>query len=180
MGKKVDDGGIKVWTHIKWANDALQLVMQAGLAASSSYIQPIRQHLPDILKTEIGFTHTDWTAFTHTDWTAFMKAICGINMEAIFDYIDHMAIKAKDETCLHTMIQTVADNRSSRLRTLPFTTLPVQPIPIQPSVAPGLPILQRTPGEYANAPFRGGRINTSTPFNEERQPLDRQPLSEAK
>lgn len=79
LGKKVDDGGIEVWTHVKWANDTLQLVMKAGLTASSSYIQPVRHHLPNVLKSETRFTRADWTAFT--------KAIHSVNIEAIFDHI---------------------------------------------------------------------------------------------
>lgn len=68
LGKKVNDRGIEVCTHVKWANDALQLVTQARLAVSSSYIQPVKWHLPDILKTEIGFMHTDWMTHKSHTW----------------------------------------------------------------------------------------------------------------
>lgn len=170
LGKKVDDGGIEVWTHVKWANDTLQLVTKAGLATSSSYIQPVRRHLPDVLKVEIGFTHADWTAFT--------KAIRSVNVEAIFDHIERTATKAKDDARMRAMIQTVTDTRATRLRVIPLSTLPVQPTHIQPGVAPGFTAQQRTPSGYPNAFIRGGHAGTFASPNEGRRPQERQPLSE--
>ena len=41
LGEKVEDGGIEVWTHVKWADDVLDLATKASLATSTSYLHPV-------------------------------------------------------------------------------------------------------------------------------------------
>lgn len=77
LGKKVEVGGLSVWTHIHWAEKILRLAIGASVDEGTTYINQVRKQLPDIIKQKVDATHANWEAFT--------KAVREVDLEHIKD-----------------------------------------------------------------------------------------------
>lgn len=63
LGKTEKFGGEEVWTHMVFADKALDLAKRAGIDNGSSSIWAVRDHLPDIIKEKVGESQTSWHSF---------------------------------------------------------------------------------------------------------------------
>jgi hypothetical protein len=70
LGEKVKIGGVKVWSHVAWADKIAILVNEADIATKTSHIWQVRDKLPYAIK--------DVVKSTHADWTTFLQAVCHI------------------------------------------------------------------------------------------------------
>lgn len=63
LGKTEKFGGEEVWTHMVFADKALNLAKRAGINGGSSSIWQVRDHLPDIIKEKVSKSQTSWQSF---------------------------------------------------------------------------------------------------------------------
>ncbi|KAJ6557756.1 hypothetical protein B0H19DRAFT_1025006 [Mycena capillaripes] len=63
LGTKVKVADREVWAHIAWASKMQRLAANAGVTATSTYIEQVRLELPKQIRTKIGKAFANWTAF---------------------------------------------------------------------------------------------------------------------
>lgn len=63
LGKTEKFGGEEVWTHMVFADKALDLAKRVGIDSGSSSIWQVRDHLPDIIKEKVSESQTSWQLF---------------------------------------------------------------------------------------------------------------------
>lgn len=63
LGKTERFGGEDVWTHVAFADKALDLAKRAGIDTGSSSIWAFRDELPDILKEKVSENQLSWQTF---------------------------------------------------------------------------------------------------------------------
>lgn len=63
LGKTEKYGGEDVWTHVVFAEKALDLAKRAKIDAGSNSIWAVRDHLPDVIKDKLPEAQTDWASF---------------------------------------------------------------------------------------------------------------------
>lgn len=63
LGKTESFGGDNVWTHIAFAEKALDLARRAKIDTGSSSIWTVCDNLPDIIKDKVSETQATWTTF---------------------------------------------------------------------------------------------------------------------
>jgi len=73
LGHKIADEDIgliktvgrqKSWTHVTWAEQALELVTLAGITARPTLIYQVRKNLPKVITKQLDNEYADWTLFT--------------------------------------------------------------------------------------------------------------------
>jgi len=52
------------WSHVKWAEDALELATLAGIRAGPTLIYQVRKNLPKTIRKQLDNEYPDWVAFT--------------------------------------------------------------------------------------------------------------------
>jgi len=52
------------WTHVKWAEDAMELATLAGIEAGPTLIYQVRKNLPKVIRKQLANEYTDWATFT--------------------------------------------------------------------------------------------------------------------
>ena len=57
-------GWQRVWTHVKWAEEALELANLAGIRAGPTLIWQVKKNLPKVIRKQLDNEYADWTAFT--------------------------------------------------------------------------------------------------------------------
>ena len=57
-------GRQRVWTHVKWAEDALQLAMLAGIHQGPMLIWQVLEQLPQAVLKQLDSKYGDWSTFT--------------------------------------------------------------------------------------------------------------------
>ena len=57
-------GGQKVWAHVKWAWEALELAMLAGIETESTLIWQVKKQLPMSVRKLLDDEYADWKTFT--------------------------------------------------------------------------------------------------------------------
>ena len=63
LGKMENYANDEVWTHVAFAQRALDLARRAGIAAGTNNIWQVRDALPEVIREKVSETQTDWTAF---------------------------------------------------------------------------------------------------------------------
>ena len=63
LGKTESYGGEDVYTHIVFAEKAIDLARRAKIATTTNLIWQVRDQLPDVAKEKIDETQQDWTTF---------------------------------------------------------------------------------------------------------------------
>jgi hypothetical protein len=63
LGKTETIQGTEVYTHVAFANRALQLAKRADIDTGSNSIWQVRDHLPDIIKDKVSESHATWLTF---------------------------------------------------------------------------------------------------------------------
>ena len=63
LGKTERYANDDVWTHVAFAQRALDLARRAGIATGTSNIWQVRDALPDVVREKVPETQTDWTTF---------------------------------------------------------------------------------------------------------------------
>ena len=57
-------GRQRVWTHVKWAEEALELANLAGIRTGLMLIWQVKKNLPQVIRKQLNNKYADWTAFT--------------------------------------------------------------------------------------------------------------------
>ncbi|KIM50501.1 hypothetical protein SCLCIDRAFT_145328, partial [Scleroderma citrinum Foug A] len=57
-------GWQRVWTHVKWAEEALELANLAGIRAGPTLIWQVKKNLLKAIRKQLDDEYADWTAFT--------------------------------------------------------------------------------------------------------------------
>ena len=57
-------GQQSMWTHVKWAEDVMQLAMLAGIHQESMLMWQVLEQLPCAVLKQLDSEYRDWTAFT--------------------------------------------------------------------------------------------------------------------
>jgi len=57
-------GRQKSWTHVTWAEQAMELATLAGIAAGPTLIYQVRKNLPKVIRKQLDNEYADWTLFT--------------------------------------------------------------------------------------------------------------------
>ncbi|KIM61381.1 hypothetical protein SCLCIDRAFT_122037 [Scleroderma citrinum Foug A] len=57
-------GWQRVWTHVKWAEEVLELANLAGIRAGPTLIWQVKKNLPKAIRKQLDDEYADWTAFT--------------------------------------------------------------------------------------------------------------------
>ncbi|KAF5356708.1 hypothetical protein D9758_013724 [Tetrapyrgos nigripes] len=87
--KKVEKGGITMWSHMKAAAELLELAKQAKISESDLLIPDVCRNLPKVIRDNVGTVHNDWKAF--------VEAIKKVDLETIRDAVeDREKEKAKE------------------------------------------------------------------------------------
>ncbi|KAF5320567.1 hypothetical protein D9758_018302 [Tetrapyrgos nigripes] len=63
LGRKVEKGGVEVWSHIKMADELNELAHNAGIHESDFLIVLVWHNLPSILQGLVSSVQKDWTSF---------------------------------------------------------------------------------------------------------------------
>ena len=63
LGKTERYANDDVWTHVAFAQRALDLARRAGIAASTSNIWQVRDALPEVIREKVPERQTNWTMF---------------------------------------------------------------------------------------------------------------------
>jgi hypothetical protein len=63
LGKTERYANDDVWTHVAFAQRALDLARRAGIAAGTSNIWQVRDSLPDVVREKVPERQTDWSTF---------------------------------------------------------------------------------------------------------------------
>ncbi|KAF5339502.1 hypothetical protein D9758_016377 [Tetrapyrgos nigripes] len=63
LGKKVERGGVEMWSHMKMAEDLEALAHSAGIDDTNFLVVPVWQKLPGIIQEQVPSKQKDWTAF---------------------------------------------------------------------------------------------------------------------
>lgn len=171
LGDKVDAGGVAVWAHVQWADDALDLATKAGLASSASYLHPVRRGLPNVIQDNIASEHMDWLTFT-TD-------IRSIDIDTIQLYMDRKArdkVERAEELRAFMNSGREAD-RVGRMRASPNPAYPSQPIITLRITMPNPNAMGHFLGNYPSSTFAPAQDNTYTSQNAGRKPPNRTPPS---
>ena len=152
LGEKVEDGGIKVWTHVKWADDVLDLATKAGLATSTSYLHPVRHSLLDVIKDNITKEHANWTAFT--------SEVHAINIDTIQEHSERKARdKAEAAADLRSLLQANHNTeRASRIHAGPNPAYFSQPTGTAHAMIPQPNTTAHSTGNYT--------VNTAIPAHD--------------
>ena len=52
------------WTHVKWAEDAMELATLAGIETGPTLIYQVRKNLPKVIRKQLDNEYADWATFT--------------------------------------------------------------------------------------------------------------------
>ncbi|KDQ50634.1 hypothetical protein JAAARDRAFT_63050 [Jaapia argillacea MUCL 33604] len=152
LGKKVEVSGIKVWSHIAWANKVEKLAAGAKIQMTNilnMYIGMVRKSLLDILKLKVDSKHANWADFC--------KAVREVDMEHIKDGVERMQ---RD--------QEISRDLARRLQLLE-----------SPATRQCLPTASSNPPGPPSAAPRAPVVRNASTYPVQRQPAPAQPMHAA-
>jgi hypothetical protein len=162
LGKTEVVQGTDVYTHIAFANRALQLAKRAGIDKGSNSVWQVCNHLPDIIKEKVGESHTSWLAFCNE--------IKAVDLVHIRDGVAKHEKQAKKEREFANRLATLENTRAI-IPNSPTATIRTQMA--QTSITNTRGNTGTTPNPQANNgnPFgpRGGQGNLFTATTGRRQ-----------
>ncbi|THU80468.1 hypothetical protein K435DRAFT_874348 [Dendrothele bispora CBS 962.96] len=62
--KKVEKGGVQMWSHVKAAKDLQMLAQKAGVYEGRLLIVDVRRNLAEVVRELIGTKYSKWEEFT--------------------------------------------------------------------------------------------------------------------
>ncbi|KAI6014226.1 hypothetical protein BKA83DRAFT_4061997 [Pisolithus microcarpus] len=93
-------GRQKVWMHIKWVEEAMELVRLAGIEKGSTLIWQVKKQLPKAIHRLLDDEYTTWDKFT--------KAVKELNMSKLKQEREEIEERKKqDEECDQKLLQRV-------------------------------------------------------------------------
>lgn len=63
LGKKEKYGGQEVWSHIAFAENAINLARRAKIEKGTSSLWPVRDELPEVIREKVPENQTSWETF---------------------------------------------------------------------------------------------------------------------
>jgi hypothetical protein len=153
LGKTEIVQGTEVYTHIAFANRALQLAKRAAIDAGSNSIWQVRDHLPDVIKDKVGESHTNWQSFCNE--------IKAVELAHIRDGVAKYEKQIKKE---REIAARLANLESTRIPNSPTATIRTQMAQTSITSNRGNTNVAPTPQANISNPFgsRGGQGNLFT------------------
>jgi hypothetical protein len=160
LGKTETIQGTEVYTHIAFANRALQLAKRAVIDTGSNSIWQVRDHLPDIIKDKVGETHANWSSFCNE--------IKGVDLAHIRDGVAKHEKQVKKE---HEFAARLASLENARMPNSPTAAIRTQMAQTSIANTRGNANTTQIPQTNNSNPFgpRGGQGNLFTPTTGRKQ-----------
>ena len=149
LGKKEKYGGQEVWSHIAFAENALDLARRAKIEKGTSSLWVVRDGLPEVLREKV--------TENQASWTTFCDVIKAINMGHIRDGVRKHNEKVAEGARMKADImndlkrtRTIVDSPTAPLRTQLRNTVISQPATVRTNTAANTNLFGNTGGGRGN------------------------------